>query len=862
MTRSLRRKEGMAPQAFLLSLAMAVLLFLPFVIYNHGYFIYYGDFNAQQIPFYMLAHDAVRSGNIGWSWLTDLGANFVGSYSFYLLGSPFFWLTLPFPTDWLPYMMAPLLALKIACCGLTAYLYAERFLRPQLAVTAGVLYAFSGFSMYNIFFNHFHEAMVWFPLLLLGIEQYMTEGRRGLFAVTVLMSALSNYYFFIGQALFVMLYWVMRATSGDWSHRCRRFFGLWLQAILGVLGAAVLLLPSFYAVIQNNRTGEYLQGWGLFIYSTSQRPYDILHSFFFPPELPARANFLLDSNNKWASMSLWIPVFGCTGAIAYFQSRRHTDWLRRMLILLFFCTMIPALNAMFQLFNQVYYARWFYMPVLMLILATLLCFEQESEPVNWSRAIGWSGGFTAAFALIGVVPKTWKPKEGETQKLGLERYPEWFWLYVGIAVCGLALTALLIHLWRRDRRQFAGCCCAVCVVVSLGFGWCYLTMGKSIAYYPDDYVIEKLIRGGDFSLPDSEDFCRVDMNKGMDNQGMYWQMPCIQAFHSIVPGSVMEFYPSVGVQRSVGSRPDSDHYALRSLLSVRWLFDYRPLPGDVKLSNKKEEDNFETDGVTAMPGWSYYDTQDGFAIYENQNYIGMGFTYPGYITRAEYNELSEENRELLLLKALVVEEDGDMPIPHLDTDAMYFSEYQFEQDCAERAVTAASSFTVDNDGFTAVTSLEQENYVFFSVPYEAGWSAEVNGQPAEIRQVNVGFMAVLCPAGANITIRFTYETPGLRVGASISAAGLLLLAVYLLCAIRPNRRIRDSRMNRLPEDRADRLPATEAAWEQPPAVPDALTPAPAPSDDGFDLYAIYRPADSDGQPAPEKTETGTEEEPK
>ena len=150
----------------------------------------------------------------------------------------------------------------------------------------------------------------------------------------------------------------------------------------------------------------------------------------------------------------------------------------------------------------------------------------------------------------------------------------------------------------------------------------------------------------------------------------------------------------------------------------------------------------------------------------------------------------------------------------------------------------------------------------FSVPYEAGWSAEVNGQPAEIRQVNVGFMAVLCPAGENITIRFTYETPGLRVGASISAAGLLLLAVYLLCAIRPNRRIRDSRMNRLPEDRADRLPATEAAGEQPPAVPDALTPAPAPSDDGFDLYAIYRPAGSDGQPAPEKTETGTEEEPK
>lgn len=176
MTRSLQKEKSMAHIAFLLTLGMALLLFLPFVIYNRGYFIYYGDYNAQQIPFYRLAHEAVRSGNIGWSWTTDLGANFIGSYSFYLLGSPFFWLTLLFPAAAVPYMLAPLLALKIALAGLTAYAYAQRFLRPRLAVLAGVLYAFSGFSLYNIFFNHFHEAMIWFPLLLLGIEQYMQEG--------------------------------------------------------------------------------------------------------------------------------------------------------------------------------------------------------------------------------------------------------------------------------------------------------------------------------------------------------------------------------------------------------------------------------------------------------------------------------------------------------------------------------------------------------------------------------------------------------------------------------------------------------------------------------------------------------------
>ena len=32
------------------------------VIYEKGNFFFFGDFNVQQIPFYRMAHDAVRSG--------------------------------------------------------------------------------------------------------------------------------------------------------------------------------------------------------------------------------------------------------------------------------------------------------------------------------------------------------------------------------------------------------------------------------------------------------------------------------------------------------------------------------------------------------------------------------------------------------------------------------------------------------------------------------------------------------------------------------------------------------------------------------------------------------------------------------
>ena len=153
----------------------------------------------------------VKSGKFFWDFGTDLGSNFIGSYSFYLLGSPFFWLTIPFPNAFVPYLIAPLLILKFALCALTAYLYIRRFTRtPRAAQIGALLYAFSGFSVYNIFFNHFHEAFIVFPLLLLSVELFLTENKRFFFALMVALCAITNYFFFFGMVVFVIIYFFVR----------------------------------------------------------------------------------------------------------------------------------------------------------------------------------------------------------------------------------------------------------------------------------------------------------------------------------------------------------------------------------------------------------------------------------------------------------------------------------------------------------------------------------------------------------------------------------------------------------------------------------------------------------------------------
>ena len=78
----LRRSGGGEKYGLVFGLGCAVLLIvlLPLMIWDKGYFIYYGDFVSQQLPFYWHANEVIRSGGLfGWDWYTDLGSSFEGS---------------------------------------------------------------------------------------------------------------------------------------------------------------------------------------------------------------------------------------------------------------------------------------------------------------------------------------------------------------------------------------------------------------------------------------------------------------------------------------------------------------------------------------------------------------------------------------------------------------------------------------------------------------------------------------------------------------------------------------------------------------------------------------------------------------
>ena len=779
-----RLKKNYFLRTFLWGLGLAFLFFLPWMIYNDGYFFFYGDYNVQQIPFHQMIHDSIREGNIGWSYTTDLGANIIGSYSFYMFGSPFFWAMLPFPSTVVPYLLAPMLMLKFALAALGAYTFLRRYVKNQdYAVLGALLYAFSGFGIYNIFFNHFHEAMVTFPFMLAAVDEFIYEKKKGVLGLAVFAASFINYYFFAGQAVFIFIYWLMRMYTGSFRMSVKEFMRFAVEVLLGFFASSVILFPSILAVIQNDRIRSYFSGWSALVYTSEQRYVHILESFFFPPDMPAYANFTPDSNAKWASVAGWLPMFSMVGVFAFYSLKKH-KWLRLLIPVLFVMAFVPIFNSFFQLLNAAYYARWFYMLTLMLALATALALDDEKTDFKPGLKITFI--ITAAIAvLIGFMPNNTKNSKGETvTDYGLEKYDDRFWIWVAIAVVSLCALMIVLN-FRKKQKVFARLSAVVLSVIIVGYANVLIGTGVINASYKKDYIVDYVISGRD-AFPELEDLheVRSDFYNDIDNIGMYWQTPTIQAFQSIVPGSVMDYYKSVGVERSVGSRPKTDVYAIRSFLSVKYLFD-----------NTYDNKEFATSSnYNLMPGWTMKEENNGFKVFENKYYIPYGFTYDTYVTEKEYEDCDESDRSKLMLKSIVltdeqIEKYKDI-LKHDEKLGDYsYSQQEYFKDCDERKKLTCSSVKFENNKFTAeITTGDSAELVVFTIPYEDGWSAEVNGKPAEIEKVDIGFMAVKVPGNATSSIKFTYKTPGLSAGLIASGVSVLLFILYMVFWKVPRRR--------------------------------------------------------------------------
>ena len=752
--------------AFILNLLAGIFVFGWSILLNRGLFSLAGDFNVQQIPFAMHGAELIKSGQVGFDYAIDLGSGFIGGMAFYILGNPSFYLSLLLPSKFFMYAVGWFYLLKYALAGLTAFAWIRRHTeKPYAALIASLVYAFSGFSGEALLFYHFHDVVWLFPLLLLTLDQLLQEKKRGRFLLAVAANFFVCYFFIPGELIILFLYFLVRYAFPKIREGLRLLGRTLVEGALGAGIAVVLLYPAALFTMQNPRVSIDYHGSNSLVFS-GERYLFMLKGILFPGEVMSDQSAVISSN--FATCSLYLPMIGMTLVIAFFLLyKKH--WLRKMLLLCLLFAVVPALNASFALFSSLYY-RWYYMVILFMALASALVIDRwrvEDEALTGRgktpvrKVIAKACLIYAALAAFFVLYLTlvpWSAKE--PSKIFRPGY-----FAVGACVCfgGLIMTWLIMCVIRKHQRYLL---CLFVWLFSIGTMLGTLISYQAASTQTASGLYDRIRTSEAFSFADPAYRWSSRENPEMLSHGYM----ATGNFCSTVSGSIFRFYEGLGLERSVKS-PDAPA-GLDELVSAKYSFE---TSADESRTPVKVIEGKET---------TYY-------VYERDDIAPIGFTYDTYLTHTEFTEANGD-KAILMLKTLVVPDEAEEEVSELL--AHYDPAYDGVADKAALSMIssghkaeASKGFARDADGFSCVITADAPKYAFFSIPNDEGWSAEVNGEAAEILDSN-GMMAVRIDAGVN-EIRFCYVTPGLRRGGYVTGASVLLTAAYLaVCAMRKKRR--------------------------------------------------------------------------
>ena len=777
---SCKRRRITPAHAFFLGALIALCALAPAILPYGGRYVTRGDFIEQQLPFILETRRILRGGLDAYSFNTLLGTPAVGSYAFYTLGSPFIWPLALLPEALIPYGISVMAVFKHAVCALCAFLYFRQMTRDErLSLLGSVLYTFSSFTVVNTQFYHFTEVIAFFPLILYGLEIAMSERPKpGLLALFCGLNALTNYYFMLGSALLAALYFVFRFFSRDWkgARTFRRVFFAVFECGVGCALSGVILIPALWFMLSITRTGA--------------GNVSLLDMRYTPAVLLERLRVLLmpiESNvvhayygdaSSWTSTACYLPAFGLTGVLVFLFAQKTQRWLKALAAALLIASCVPVLCGAFALFTNVSYTRWWYGLALLFTLATLYALKA----VQARRA--WAIAFIACAAVTLVLTVPFLLPEGmlsllpdrldaviQNRRTGAYSSDAFRILSVALTLLGGGAMLLMLAKPACYKRALA----LVCLTASLQYAG-YIAVGDSAllsggsevgkGVYELAEIAEPTLAALD--LPEPEGYGRIDYSPMLRNYGLLRGQSSLTCFTSLRSSVVGRFLSMAGMgyDESTTVSPTRKDPALYALLSAG---EYHQWPQDAAMGDAVPE------------GFTYSHEENGASVYVSSAALPMGFLQTT-CTGTHHQRMDSETVGTVMLAAAALYDSemaqlGDR-LERMDKLDVYAIP-DWQESAARLRENSCDAFTLTDSGFTAHIDAKEAGLLVFTIPYDKGFSATVDGQKEDVILTDVAFMGIWVEPGEH-EIVFTYRTRGLLLGIAMSAVAAAVLLAYVV----------------------------------------------------------------------------------
>lgn len=775
-----KRKESTysgAVKLIWLSIAILTVGLLPLFLNLHQFAV--TDFTDQEIPFILETKRMFSSGAPWWSWNTFSGDNFIGAYGFYTVTSPFVWLICLFPVDKIIWGIFFGLYLKTICTSLFAFLYFRKMqFSSSLSIVGGLMYGFSSFYISNLFYFHFCEPIMMFPLLLIAIEKVARKESNCYLwlALCSFVVVFINFYFAFSSFLLGLIYYLFR------THSLKSFSFLSLLktigcVTLGILLDSFILLPVLYHSSGSARATVATDPQFLFGFDPSHLLVAIsyyvglLRLLVSPQISDAVSEDSFIGHTNYNSCEPYVTLFGLFLIAIYIWRKR--DWLAWLLVLLLVIYITP-INGIFTLFTCGAYRRWLYGFVLLGTLASLYVVKEKSPVSRQSLwiyidicLIIYIINFLLSFIACDLDLNYFIVKKDR---------------YFQFALMLFNLICLFIWVFNPHRRKLLLLLICGCSTFNLaGFSFSAINSGARLgkdtlpmhynALYDEPY--------GD----NSTDFrFRYDDETNYRNIALLQNRPGICSFHSISNKALLPFRKELNdaLTEPILYNVLANRHSTATLLSVKEVKKYKgkllaenPNEGPLKLI--RHEANYD--------------------LYENETYIPMGFAYDSYITLPEMDKAKEQNDStdvmLMLLDNILINKEDVSELSRYLRKGKVNTDVQIDSIASLRRNNTISNFKGDSKGFTCTSDFAQDRFIFFSVAHDPGFSAYIDDTPVKIYNVNLGMSGIVVPKGPH-TIKFSYFPPGLKWGSFLSLLALVIFISLVLVRKRHEKRLTDS----------------------------------------------------------------------
>lgn len=552
------------------------------------------------------------------------GEDILTTFANYGLGDPLTFFSVFVPTAYMEYLYDFLVVLRLYLAGISFMVYCVGIGRKrEYGMFGALVYTFCGFAIWSVKDPFFLNALIYLPLILLGIEWILKKKSPLLLSLSVLCCAMSGYYFFYMIVLCAPVYFCIRGYmvyGKKWSQTARR--GAWCLAagLGGVMSSGILMVPFVYGFLDSSRTETYVSFSSLLWYDLAYYKNMFTKLFMVTEENDAAA--------VWYT-SMAVLIFAALYLLVQ-KKDRVSVVLRNCVIACVFIVASPLAGYVLNGFGYVT-NRFMFIPAFLLAVVLV-----HTMPDLLARTDGWTKkkryGLVVLAAFYVVVCLLLSGKEGILPAA-----------FMAVMLCA---TLCVLFFTRNGKWRVRLMMALVVLNLAGNINLVYQKFGAGVV---NDYMKAGSVRVAyrDSAISEAkklasreDNLARIDvlLHDGENpNQSVVAKYPGVSVYYSVINGLYFDYMSSLGntpdlmyTHRILGN---DGRTVLENLSNVRYV-----------VSRKRE-----------LVPYGFEPVEEKKNVYVNTNPTSIGYLCDSYVSEADYDKADVFERQNALLSSVVLE---------------------------------------------------------------------------------------------------------------------------------------------------------------------------------------------------------------